>query len=226
MTDAAGRVAVARFATLPARERFHVWLRWRSCPMERVAATFPARGHILEVGCGHGLFSQFLVAAAPGRHVTGVDIDPHKIALAQMAAAGQERLDFHVMASGDLPDGPFDAIAIVDVLYLLAPDERDALLGAAAARLAAGGALVVKEVGTQPAWKARLAGGQERLSTSVLRITAGRHRGFESGDALAARLAQCGLTTTVTPLDDGRLHPHVLVVGQSPHTGSQGQVLR
>jgi SAM-dependent methyltransferase len=218
VTDAAGRAALARFAALPARERVHVWVRWRSCPMPEVANAVPADGHILEVGCGHGLFSQFLVASAPGRRVTGIDIDPHKIAQARAAAHGHDRLEFAVVAPGELPAGPFDAIAIVDVLYLLTPAERDALLADAAARLAPGGVLVVKEAGTTPRWKSRLAAAQERLSTGVLRITAGSHHGFESGEALAARLEACGLATEVTPLDARRLHPHVLVVGRAAGT--------
>jgi 2-polyprenyl-3-methyl-5-hydroxy-6-metoxy-1,4-benzoquinol methylase len=221
VTDAAGRATLARFAGLPAGERFHVWLRWRSCPMEAVAAVVPASGHILEIGCGHGLFSQYLVASAPQRRVTGVDIDPHKIEMALAASDGDERLDFAVSAPGDLPGGPFDAVVIVDVLYLLSTDERERLLAAAAASLAPGGALVVKEVGTSPAWKARIAAVQEQLSTRVMGITAGRHQGFEPASALAARLTAHGLETTVMPLHAGRLHPHVLVVGRAPVSEDQ-----
>jgi SAM-dependent methyltransferase len=219
MSDAAGRATLARFADLPARERFHVHVRWRSCPMAAVASAVPAIGRILEVGCGHGLFSQFLVASAPGRQVTGVDIDAHKIDLARAAQAGHERLDFQVTNPGELPNGPFDAVVIVDVLYLLSDTQRDDLLGAAVLRLAPGGVLVVKEVGTEPPWKARLASFQERLSTGVLGITAGSHQGFESADVLADRLGACGLETTVTPLHAGRLHPHVLVTGRAPTPG-------
>jgi len=66
-----------------------------------------------------------------------------------------------------------------------------------------------------PAWKARLASAQERLSTGVLGITAGRHHGLESLEVLADRFRRAGLVdVSVTRLDRGWLHPHGLVTGR------------
>lgn len=205
---------LARYARLGVADRLHVQVRWRSCPMAQVAARVPRRGTILEVGCGHGLFSNYLADTAPGRHVVGVDIDARKIALARSTIAEGDRVRFDTIADGELPPGPFDAVVIVDVLYLFTPAQRDAMLAAAAERLAPSGVLVVKEVGTEPRWKARVAAVQERLATGVMGITEGEHHGFESEQVLADRVAATGLSVTSWRIDAGRLHPHVLVVGR------------
>jgi len=182
--------------------------------MAAVAARVPRSGTILEVGCGHGLFSTYLADTAPGRNVVGVDIDARKIELARSTIADGDRVRFDTIADGELPPGPFDAVVIVDVLYLFTGAQRDAMVQAAASRLAPGGVLVVKEVGTEPRFKARVAAVQERLATGVMGITQGEHHGFESVQVLADRVAATGLSVTSWRIDAGRLHPHVLVVGR------------
>lgn len=182
--------------------------------MAAVAERVPRSGTILEVGCGHGLFTNYLADTAPQRHVAGVDIDARKIDLARTTIGVADRVRFDTIADGELPAGPFDAVVIVDVLYLFTPAQRDDMLAAAAGRLAPGGVLVVKEVGTEPRWKATVAAVQERLATGVMGITEGQHQGFESAHALASRVQATGLSVTTWPIDAGRLHPHVLVVGR------------
>jgi magnesium-protoporphyrin O-methyltransferase len=79
-------------------------------------ANLPTGAHVLDAGCGTGLFS--LALARRGLRVTAVDLAPQMIAAAQQQAerAGlAERISFH---SGDLEqiDGRFDAVFCFDVL--------------------------------------------------------------------------------------------------------------
>lgn len=203
-----------RYRTASRGDRLHVRVRWRSCPIPEVAAAVPATGRVLEVGCGHGLVTNYLADTSAGRTVTGVDIDPRKISAASASLRPGDATTFSVVTPGDLPDGPFEAVVIVDVLYLLNGEARDALLASAVDRLAPAGVLVVKEVADTPRWKARIAAAQERLSTGVLGITAGSHHGFDAPSVLADRLRRAGCgEVEVRALDAGRLHPHVLAVG-------------
>lgn len=76
----------------------------------------PAGAHVLDAGCGTGLFS--LLLARRGLRVTAVDLAPQMVAAAQEQAerAGlADRISFH---SGDLEqvDGSFDAVVCFDVL--------------------------------------------------------------------------------------------------------------
>ncbi len=200
--------------------RAHVRIRWVTCPFPAVAAVVPPVGRVLEVGCGHGLFSCYLAVASSGRQVHGVDLDPDKIDDAG-AAAGRARglgasVEFAAAPSGAVPAGPWDAVVIVDVLYLLdAAGQRD-LIAQCAARLAPGGVLVVKEMGTRPRWKFRWNTVQETLSVRVLRITVGRDLTFLPPNELAGAMREAGLQVTVDlAVDRGRPHPHHLLVGRA-----------
>jgi SAM-dependent methyltransferase len=177
---------------------------------------------VLEIGCGHGLVSAYLALAAPGRDVLGVDIDADKIALARAAAThlapGEARLHFEVVDPDGLPAGPFDAVVVVDVLYLLGERGRAALLDAAVERLAPGGVLVLKETDRLPRWKGALTVAQELVATRVLRITEGDEVAFEAPSVFAERLSRAGLAVHGRRVDRGYPHPHHLLVARRERT--------
>ncbi|SOD97880.1 class I SAM-dependent methyltransferase [Blastococcus haudaquaticus] len=217
--DAAGRQALGAYRDAPRGDRLHVWVRWLSCPFPPVADVLPSTGRVLEIGCGHGLFSAYAARRSPGLQVLGVDIDAEKIAVAAASApVDGGRLEFAVGRSGSVPAGPWDAVVLVDVLYLLDTASQRALLESAAAALAPGGLLVVKDMATRPRWKARWNAVQESLSVRVLRITAGsREFAFVDPEERAGWLTGSGLRDVrMRRLDRHRIHPHHLLVGQAP----------
>lgn len=214
--DRAARAAIAAYRGAPPGDRLHVLVRWLSCPFPPVVDVLPRTGRILEVGCGHGLFSTYVAQRVPGVEVHGVDIDADKIAVATRSTASG-RLSFAVAESGVLPAGPWDAVVLVDVLYLLDEAGQRALLESCAAVLAPGGVLVVKDMSTRPRWKAWVNRAQETLSVRVLRITAGSaHFAFVEPDQRARWLQAAGLLDVRSRrLDRGRAHPHHLLVGRA-----------
>ncbi|HEX6596965.1 MAG TPA: class I SAM-dependent methyltransferase, partial [Acidimicrobiales bacterium] len=191
--------------------------RWASCPFRRVEAAVPTSGRILEVGCGYGVFSCHLALASHQRQVLGVDVDLRKVVHAQFAAkraaARGATCEFHLAPPGEVPDGPWDAIVVVDVLYLLDPDEQAGLLHTCAEQLSLGGVLIVKEMATSPSWKARWNQLQETMAVKVLNLTAGNELTFLEPSAIGAWMREDGLVVTHQPLDHGYPHPHHLVVG-------------
>jgi cyclopropane fatty-acyl-phospholipid synthase-like methyltransferase len=201
-------------------DRFHVAVRWRSCPFPQVEQHVPRAGRVLDLGCGHGAFALYLAATAPDRDVTGVDVDEAKLASARRAAALADlRVRFVHAADGTPPEGPWDAITVVDVLYLLGRAAALALLAGAARTLAPGGALVVKEIDVRPRWKYELARAQEIVSTRVTRITEGTGVAFVPPDELEAAMTSAGLTVDRVPLGRGSVHPHLLFVGRREAEG-------
>lgn len=199
--------------------RLHVRGRWRSCPFVAVAAEVPSTGRVLDVGCGHGVLSLLLAVTGPGRTVTGVDVDVEKLVDARQAAdrAGVA-VAFDPAPAAGVPAGPWDAITIVDVLYLLGAVPAEALLTAAAEALAPGGVLVVKEIDVRPRWKHALARVQEIVATRVLRITEGSEVDFVPPTVLAAAMERSGLIVEQRRVDRGYLHPHHLLLGRRPPT--------
>ena len=213
-----GREVLSLFDHAPKRDRLHVRGRFRTCPVALIDEEVPRRGRVLEIGCGHGLISAYLALSSGDRQVTGIDIDPRKIAVASHALShldhSSAHLEFHHVAPGELPDGPWEVIVIVDVLYLLDRSAEFALLDACVERLSEHGVLVVKETDIVPRWKHRVANAQEIVATKILRITAGSSLSFTPIADIAAHLRSRGLEVTSRRVDKGYLHPHALLVAQ------------
>lgn len=218
--SAAAKRSLALWRGAPRSARVHCHIRWWTAPFAALEPELPTSGAILEVGCGHGVFSTYVALKSSTREVRGFDIDAEKIELAGDAIArlepGEANLAFEHRPDGDVPRRPggWDAIVVVDVLYLLSPDARRALVAQCVDALAPDGILVVKEVDTSPWFKAKVAQFQEFLSTRVLRITATHHDlHFHSAAEVGELLQSVGLSTRSSRLDKGYFHPHCVVVG-------------
>ncbi|MEY2403522.1 MAG: hypothetical protein QOD38_1073 [Acidimicrobiaceae bacterium] len=213
--DAVGRRVQAAFAAAPRSERLHVTGRLRSCPVAAIAEATPTAGRVLDFGCGHGAISLYLAITSPARQITGVDVDGDKLTHARAAAdAAGLPVRFEQVAPDYRPAGEWDAITIVDVLYLLGPDAAMEVVGAAAGALAPGGVLLLKEIDVRPRWKFWLASAQEVLATKLFRITQGSKVRFLSPARFEAKLVAAGLQVEHRSLHRGRLHPHHLIVAR------------
>jgi 2-polyprenyl-3-methyl-5-hydroxy-6-metoxy-1,4-benzoquinol methylase len=193
-------------------------VRWRTCPFAAVAAHVPLAGDVLDVGCGHGLFSTYLALGSPARSVVGSDIDSDKIEaarnIAERDASLAGRLRFQVDPPGEVPRGPWDAITIVDVLYLLDDEQRTGLLSSCAARLTGSGRLVMKEVDVRPRWKHAWTVAQETVSVKLAKITEGGRVSFTPPDQLTAEMESAGLRVRRHRVDRGYPYPHLVLVGE------------
>ncbi|MDH4076276.1 MAG: class I SAM-dependent methyltransferase [Acidimicrobiia bacterium] len=213
---------VQAMAGLPRAVRWHMAGRARSFPLQDLCAEVPVAGRVLEIGCGHALVAASLALQSTGRQVVGYDIDAGKIRAAEQVAAVVTAAGGHLAVGlggsggSPVPAGPWDAVVIADVLYLLAPADQEAILAAAAGELAPGGVLVLKELDDHPTPKVAFARAEELLATRVLRITAGSHLHWRSAADWAALLKRVGLSATVRRVHRGYPYPHVLIVGRRP----------
>ena len=214
---AVDRRLLASYRTTTIATRLHVWGRWRSCPFPAVEASVPAVGRVLDIGCGHGLFSIYLGLMSPDRDVLGVDIDARKLVIARGAASrAGASATFAEGGAAELPDGPWDAIVLADVLYLLTPSEILDTLRRAARSLAPGGRLLVKDANTEPRWKLRLTRWQELLATRVLRITEGDELTYLPPQEMMTAMEDEGLEVEGRRVDRWSIHPHHLIIATRP----------
>jgi 2-polyprenyl-3-methyl-5-hydroxy-6-metoxy-1,4-benzoquinol methylase len=201
--------------------RAHVAVRWASCPFPEAEKATPRSGRILELGCGHGLFSVLLATESHERQVLGTDIDAGKIDTAE-AAAAQARAQgadvrFELAQVGEIAAGPWDAIAVIDVFYLLDADTQRTLVARLVAELAPGGVLVLKEMDVEPRWKHEWNRFQETLAVRLLHITAGAEMTYLPASLLAGFAIDAGLDLVESRRVDRRsVHPHHLIVARRP----------
>lgn len=127
---------------------------------------------------------------------------------------------FNALHQGDalsLPDGPFDCVTILDVLYHMSDADKQRVLRECLRVLNPGGRLVVKELDTQPAWKVIPSRLQEMISVRLVNLTHGDRLHFQPVEALAEAAAAVGFESVeVLRVDQGYLHPHVVVRALRP----------
>jgi len=209
--------ALGLYRGLPAQVRFHTRMRAFTCPMDPVLERLPASGRLLDVGCGHGLYANAAALRTPGLDVLGIDPSPDKVRWAQATVAGRPRIRFRAERLEDVVEDPFDAVAVLDVLYLVPRGEWAAFLGGCRERLRPGGRLLLKEVGVRPRWKFRKCALQEAVSVRLLGITLGGAFAFAGKEEMAALLRDLGFSGVgVTDLGRGYSTPHVLYEAARP----------
>lgn len=154
---------------------------------------------LLDIGCGLGLLGFHLHENGFRGRYLGIDFDAGKIAAARQAAAkGGIPLELQPGDANGLPDFT-GHVALLDVLHYLPAAEQSALLRAAAARVAPGAVLIVRNVLRQPGWRFRLTVWEERLlhATGWMRSPAVH---YPSREDIETPLREAGLAADVRPL--------------------------
>ncbi len=197
--------------------RLKLFIRWHTCPIELIVREVPSQGALLDIGCGRGLLSFWALILHPDLKVHGIDIDAAKIADAgQVAQQLTTSPTFTTIPPyKNLPAGPWDCIAIADVLYLMAAEKQRELLEWCALVLAPGGKLLIKEMSSQPRWKFTWNKFQENLSVKLFKVTKGEQTFcFTPPEIMMTWLQKAGLSTHGQRLDQGYVHPHYLIIAK------------
>lgn len=209
--------ALELYRTLPAGVRFHTRVRSFTCPMGAIVARLPESGRLLDVGCGHGLFANEAALRNPGLEVLGIDPSADKIRWAEATVAGASRIRFRAARLEDVGEDCFDAVAVLDVLYLVPRGDWPAFLSGCRDRLRPGGRLLLKDVDVQPRWKFRKCVLQEAVSVRLLGITLGGSFAFVGPEEMTGLLRDAGFSgIRVSDLGRGYSTPHVLYEAVRP----------
>ena len=113
------------------------------CAVEKVV---PARGEILDVGCGFGMLAHWLTLFTPERRVRGVDFDTDKIRVAQTTSRANPQVAFEQRDILEWPEFPAcDCALLCDVLHYFPHEIKAAMLRKIFAALRPGGCLILRD---------------------------------------------------------------------------------
>ena len=218
MNHIASKPALENIAALCHRrwDRHYTRAKLRSDPVYS-AVTREVAGSalpLLDIGCGIGLLGHYLRACGCTLPVTGFDYDPRKIgsATAMAQAAGQHDLTF---TSGDARTGLpefLGNVVILDILQFFTAAEQDALLTAAAARVAPGGRLIIRSGLRDDSWRFRMTVLGDYFAKVTFWMKAAPTR-YPDAQQFHRVMGAAGLEVRLEPLWGGTPFNNFLIVG-------------
>jgi predicted exporter/2-polyprenyl-3-methyl-5-hydroxy-6-metoxy-1,4-benzoquinol methylase len=111
-----------------------------------VEAAAPARGQILDLGCGYGIVAHWLTLFVGERTVVGVDFDADKIRVAQATARANACVTFEQHDILEWPECPAcDCVLLCDVLHYFPHELKAEVLRKAFRALRPGGRLLLRD---------------------------------------------------------------------------------
>ena len=118
---------------------------------EAIEQFIPKAGRIIDIGCGYGIFANYLALCAPARHVIGIDKNKRKIKLASRGLPNTEYIYGDVM---NVDHVSCSGYTLLDMLHHLnSHEQQENLLTFCYSSLDKGGTILIKEIDKEPKMK-------------------------------------------------------------------------
>jgi len=192
--------------------RAYCWGRFwilRQRFLDEIGQYLPARGRVLDLGCGFGLFSLYYATAHPGLEIEGLDLSAKRIAMARAAAArlGLGNVHYGVGDAMEFRGGrAFDAAYMLDIVHHIGEETVRPLLEQVGKCLPAGGRLVIKDVDRAPAWKRWFTLALDKVMDPRTPVR------YWAGEELGAVLESVGFRVYRHLMVDVLPYPHILYI--------------
>ncbi len=171
----------------------------------------PAKGNIMDIGCGYGFMSYMLHFLSPERTILGVDYDEDKIAAAQHCYIRNEHVRFEAadITRYNLPHQ--DAFVILDVLHYLQPEAQEKLIRQCLQKLNPGGVIIVRDGDADLTERHKGTRLTELFSTRLLGFNkTGNKLSFFSSSTLRSIVEKSG--GTVEQIDNTKFTSNVIFI--------------
>jgi SAM-dependent methyltransferase len=150
------------YSDVPLSLKAFIVHRYWHASLSRLERLVRREGTVLDLGCGHGAFANFMGLRAPARAVLALEKNPRKAALARGRVSNVSVEDRDI-SSETFP--AVDAVTLIDVLHHMGSfAEQEALLDTIARVLPAGGQFVLKEVSTALRLRFRITRALDRIA--------------------------------------------------------------
>lgn len=147
-------------------------IRFWTGSFRQIERVVPKRGKIIDLGCGYGIFTNFIGLCSPKRKIIGIDMDGDKISYADR---GLSNVTFRIGDATKMGIRNLTAIILMDVLHHLESYKaQEQLIQKATRLLAPYGKLIISEVDSGPMWKLILA----RIADFLLYPNQSVHYGY------------------------------------------------
>lgn len=200
-------------------QRMYVRVKLSIDPVYAAAAEVLAGSTLplLDIGCGMGLLGQYLAAGGMRSPYLGLDHDERKIKAGRSAIRRAVLGQHIVLKHADVAELPATQghVALLDVLHYLPVDRQLILLRDAAARVAPGGCLIIRNVLREPNWRFHATRVEEYFLAASGWIPGGAQH-YPSADELRGPLQDAGLTVRIEPLRGRTPYNSYLIVARRP----------
>ena len=126
--------------------KLYVKFRAKLLNLDEYSDFLPKRGVILDIGCGYGLLSNYLVLHFPARQVIGIDLDQRRIEIASKTVGERENIGFTLKDARGCDLLPCSGAVMVDFLHHLKPTEQQLTLENIFSSLEKDGTLLIAEI--------------------------------------------------------------------------------
>ena len=193
--------------------RAFVRLRHLLSPLEILENWVSGEGKILDIGCGHGLFTNYMALKSPSRQVLGIDPSPTKIGAAKKTESLMPNVHYLLGEISDLSEnGSFDAITIVDVLYLLPESKQREIMTDCYRLLSDSGTLILKTQDTRPRWRYALTLVQEKIMVGAGATFGDKNLHFMPVTKARRMLREAGFQVEYHRLPSRIFYPNVVFI--------------
>ena len=146
----------------------------------------PAKGKILDIGCGYGFMTYMLNFLSGQREITGIDYDDQKIATANHCLSKNENIQFQFADVLEYSFEEYDCIIMSDILHYLAPEQHRQVIEKSIRHLSPGGNIIIREGNNELGKRHSGTRLTELFSTKILGFnkTSGNGLSFLSGNLI------------------------------------------
>lgn len=132
-------------------DNFSSWfkrIRFWDAPFVEVEKLVPKKGLVVDLGCGEGIFTNYLALCSPKRKIIGVDIDENRIL---QADKGLKNVQFQKMDATKLEIPDCNTVIMFHLLHHLSSKKaQEELIVGASQKIKKGGKLIIVEVAERP----------------------------------------------------------------------------